>query len=237
MAKHAAILGVDTALGAYLARLLGARGYDVRSTGGAELLDRLGIAGDVTLTDTPDDAVDGAAEIYDLRYAAAVPAADGRLVIAVDPADTRRRAAVAAERAAGRFVAGALIWPHESRFGPGTSPIARIVAATATGAEPAAADLATSTDCGWSAEYVDALWRMAQRPAAAEIVIATGRLLSGLDAARVAATYFKRSPPGDVAIPAGMAGDPVRASAALDWRAVTYGSDLVTVLCEGAAAT
>ena len=229
----AAILGLDTALGAYLARLLGARGYRVRGSGSLDLLDRLGVADDVAVADSPAAAAAGADEIYDLRYTDAIPAADVPLLVAVDPADTGRRAALAAERAAGRPVATALLHPHESRLGPGTTSIARIVAAAASGCDPDPSDLATSIDCGWTAEYVDPLWRLLQRPAA-EIAIATGQLISGSDAARVAATFFGRSQRDWPAVTGGVAGEPARARAALGWRAVTYGKDLVTVLCEGA---
>ncbi|MBV8971087.1 MAG: hypothetical protein JO290_02220 [Sphingomonadaceae bacterium] len=234
MAKRAAILGLETALGAYLARLLDARGYALAGTGDTHLLETLGIADQVRVTAIPADAADGADEVYDLRYGDTVPVAAGRLCVAVDPADTRRRAALAAERAAGRFVATVLIWPHESRLGPGSTAVSRIVAATAAGVEPAAADLASATDCGWTAEYVDALWRLLQRPAG-EVAVATGTLLSGSDAAAAAAAYFKRSAPPPVAAPPATAGDPARAAEALGWRAVTHGRDLVAVLCEGVA--
>jgi len=234
MAMTAAILGLDTAAGAYLARLLGARGYAVRGTGGKDLLARLGVADDVTQADDAAAAIAGADEIYDLRGDAAATAGllalggAGRVFVAVEPG-----AAVAPP--AGRFVATGRVFPHESRFGPGTSPVARIVAAAAAGTDPDPADLATSTDCGWTPEYVDAMWRMLQRPAPATLAIATGRLLDGNDAARVAAAYFKRAVPGRVAAAPGGAGDPAPAMAALGWRAVTWGDDLVTVLCEGAA--
>ncbi len=167
--------------------------------------------------------------------ATTVPAADARIVVAVDPADARRRAALAAERAAGRFIATALVWPHESRLGPGTSPVARIVAAAAAGTDFDPSDLATAIDCGWTAEYVDPLWRLLQRPTAVEIAVATGTLLTGAEAARTAAAYFGRAAPPAVPPPVGEPGDAAHALATLGWRAVTMGDDLVTVLCEGAA--
>lgn len=232
--KTAAILGVDTAAGAYLARLLGARGYAVRGTGGAALLARLGVADDVVHADTVAAAIADAGEIYDLRGDPATTAdllalgGAGRLLLAVDaegvPPPTDER-----------FVAIARLQPHESRLGPGTSSVARIVAAAAAGVDPDPADLATSTDCGWTAEYVDAMWRMLQRPTPETLDIATGHLLSGNDVARIAAAYFKRAMPPEVATVPGGAGDPAPAATALGWRAVTWGDDLVTVLCEGAA--
>lgn len=228
MAKIAAILGLDTAAGAYLARLLGARGYAVRGTGGPELLARLGVADDITQVDDVRTAVAGASEIYDLR---------GDSTDVVLALGGHGRVFTVADSVAidGRFVATGRVYPHESRLGPGTSPVARIVAAAAAGADPDPADLATSTDCGWTAEYVDAMWRMLQRPAPASLTIATGRLLNGADVARVACAYFERPLPRPVRSEPGIAGDPAPAAAALGWRAVTWGDDLVTVLCEGAA--
>ncbi len=235
MALSAAILGLDTAAGAYLARLLGARGYAVRGTGGDALLARLGIAGDVTRGDDVAAAVAGAGEVFDLRGEAAATAdllalgGDARVFVGVAAGSLP----VAAP--AGRYVATGIVHPHESRLGPGTSPVARIVAAFAAGTDFDPVDLATSTDCGWTAEYVDAMWRMLQRPTPETLAIATGRLLDGNDVARVAAAYFKRAAPAAVAGAPGVAGDAVPASAQLGWRAVTWGDDLVTVLCEGAA--
>jgi GDP-D-mannose dehydratase len=237
MAIRATIFGLDTAAGAYLARLLGARGYAVRGTGDLDLAARLGIADDMGRDDTalPAD------EIYDLRGDAAAALAlvaqpdSARLFIAVDPGDAALIDALAAFRARGRFVATGRVHANESRLGPGTSPVARIVAAAAAGAEPDPRDLATATDCGWTPEYVDAMWRMLQRPAPADLAIAAGVAITGNDAARVAAAYFKRPEPA--VLPSGAAAviDPRQAQAALGWRAVTTGDDLVTVLCEGVA--
>lgn len=234
----AGILGLDTAAGAYLARLLDARGYAVRGTGGGALLDRLGIAGDVTYDDRPMGDVD---ELYDLRgdpVATRVLLAEpirARIFVAVDPGDAAGIAAlVAAKRAAGRFVATGRVYPNESRLGPGTSPVARIVAAAAAGIDPDPADVATATDCGWTAEYVDAMRLTLRQPRPGDVTVASGRLLTGADVARVAAAYFKRPAPAAVPVSGGAAGDPGTA-AALGWRAITVGDDLVTVLCEGAA--
>ena len=236
--KTAAILGLDTAGGAYLARLLGARGYVVRGTGGTDLLVRLGVADDVTQSNDVADAIAGANEIYDLRGDVAASAdmlalgGTARVFIAA-------AVGIAVARPEGRFVAIGHIYPHESRLGPGTSPVARIVAAIAAGIDPDPADLATATDCGWTAEYVDAMWRILQRPAAEVLEIATGHLLTGEDVARVAAAYFKRPAAeivGSAKTAHGIAGNPGPASSALSWRAVTWDEDLVTVLCEGVAA-
>jgi hypothetical protein len=241
MVKTAAILGLDTAAGAYLARLLGARGYVVRGTGGTDLLARLGVADDVTQVDDVADAIAGANEIYDLRGDIAATAdllalgGTARVFVAADP---KTAASIPAPAPKDCFVAVGVVYPHESRLGPGTSPVARIVAATAAGFEPDPADLAAATDCGWTAEYVDAMWQMLQRPAGEVLAIATGRVLTGGEVARIAAVYFKRAEPPATAeaTAAGTAGDPGPAAVALGWRAVTWGDDLVTVLCDGAAA-
>lgn len=237
-----AVLGLDTAPGAYLARLLGARGHAVRGTGGADLLGALGIAGDVTRAADATIAMLGADEVYDLRgdgtatRALLAQAGSARLFVAVDPGNAALIADLAAARASGRFVATGRVHPHESRLGPGTSPVARIVAAIAADATPAAADLGSAIDCGWTAEYVDPMRLMLECPEPADLAIATGRLLTGGDVARVAAAWFKRLPA--IAVPAvpSIPGDPAPARAALGWKAVTWGDDLVEVLCEGVAA-
>lgn len=238
MATTASILGLDTAAGAYLARLLGARGYAVRGTGDAGLLKRLGIAGDVTLDDVAVVDVD---ELYDLRGDAAATRAlldstfRARVFVATAPEDGALIADLAAARAVGRFVATGRVHANESRLGPGTSPVARIVAAAAVGTDPDPVDLATATDCGWTPEYVDPMWRMLQQPKPDDLAIASGIALTGDDVARVAATYFKRPLPAGSPPTAIAPGDPRPAHAALGWRAVTIGTDLVAVLCEGAA--
>ena len=235
---RATILGLDTAAGAYLARLLGARGYAVRGTGDRGLVARLGIADDIGV----DDPSVPADEIYDLRGDAAAALAlvqrphSARLFVAADPGDAALIDALAAFRDYGRFVATGRVHANELRFGPGTTPVARIVAAVAAGGDADPADLASATDCGWTPEYVDAMWRMLQRPAPEDLAIATGVPITGSDAARVAAAYFKRPPPAAVAAPPALAIDPRPVQASTGWRAVTTGDDLVTVLCEGAAA-
>lgn len=237
-AKTAAILGLDTAAGAYLARLLGARGYIVRGTGGPALLMQLGVADDVARPGTVADAIAGAGEIYDLRGDAAAAAdvlalgGGQRLFVAVDPGDEPLIATLAAART-DRFVATGRVYPHESRLGPGTSPVARIVAAAAADRAPDPADLASATDCGWTPEYVDAMWRLLHCPRPLDATIATGRTITGTAVAAVASRWFGHgigdaSPATtDDTRPADLGAPPP------DWRPVTWGPDLVTVLCEG----
>lgn len=234
----AAVLGLETAAGAYLARLLGARGMAVRGTGGATLLARLGIAGDVVLAESATAAVLGADLVFDVRGSAAAvvevlaSTRQQRVFVAVDPADTELIATLAAARADGRFVATGRVHPNESRLGPGTSPVARIVAAAAAGNDPDPDDLATTTDCGWTPEYVDAMARMLALTAAADLTIATGRLLTGSEVARVAAAYFGRTTPPAIVT---ARHDVVPSPGFPGWRAITIDDDLVTVLCEGAS--
>lgn len=66
---RAAILGLDTAAGAYLARLLNARGYLLSRNVGPALLAELRVAGAVVGADAPRAGVAeiGAQEVYDLR--------------------------------------------------------------------------------------------------------------------------------------------------------------------------
>lgn len=254
--KSALILGVDTAAGAYLARLLDARGYQVAGTGDPGLLVRLGIGDDVQRYDAADAAIAEARpdEIYDLCHDEAVTAAlldsAGPARVFVAASSGAARNAVARARDAGRFAVTGTVFPHESRLGPGMSPVARITAAAAARADPDAADLASVTDCGWTPEAVDAMARMLQQPAPVDFAIATGRALTGVDAARHAFEYFGRDASRFIDEPDGVAstdvnaannsatgavGDPAPAAAALGWRAVTWGRDLVRVLCEGIA--
>lgn len=250
MAKTALILGVDTADGAYLARLLGARGYRLWGTGGPGLIEELGIAADVVRHNSIGAAVSDARadEVYDLRplgrYRAAATVellrilGRERLFSAGSSAPDAASAAIAAARANGRFAVTGHLFDRESRLGPGTSPVARIVVAARAGAEPSANDLDTVSDCGWTPEYVDAMWRMLQRAKPADFTISTGRALGGHEVARHAFAYFGRDATrfGGDAMATEAFGDPGPARADLGWRAATWGRDLVRTLCEGLAA-
>ena len=235
--KTASILGLDTADGAYLARLLLARGYRLSGTGGTGLLARLGIANHIATSDP--DRID---EVYDLRFAAAgVPGllestGRARVFVAI-PGTEPVPATIAAARAAGRFVVGGQMFDRESRLGPGTGFVARIVAAVFDDADPVPADLAAAADCGWTPEYVDPMWRMLQRSAPADFVLATGRALGGHEVARHAFAYFGRDATrfGNGAATGAVTGDPGPARTELGWSAVTWGRDLVRTLCEGIA--
>lgn len=251
MARAALILGVDNHDGAYLARLLLARGYRVVGTGAAAgKLDKLGIAADVTLAPAVDAALLTAArvdEVYDLRGPGPARLADtaqligllrGERLFSAGPGALPDPATELVERAraAGRFAVTGRMFDRESRLGDGRSFVARIVGAAFAGTEPAVADLAQGGDFGWTPEYVDAMWRMLQRSNPADFVLATGRALGGNEVARHAFAYFGKDAsrfggdPGETLV-----GDPGPARADLGWSATTWGRDLVRTLCEGVA--
>lgn len=251
-AKTAVILGLDNQDGAYLARLLLARSYRVRgaATQGGTALTRLGIADDVTVTDQLDAALFAdATEVYDLRGPGTTRTDDTVRLLDLLPEQTRLFSAgpgaeadvatilVEAARDRGRFAVTGWLFERESRLGTGGSPLARIIAAAFAGDDIADADLATATDCGWAPEYVDAMWRMLQRPTAADYVLGTGRPLHGVDAARHAFDYFKRSYSRFVASAHATiaVADTAPARTELGWSATTWGRDLVRTLCEGLA--
>ncbi len=251
-ARTAAILGLETQAGAYLARLLLARGYRVACTAArpATGLAKLGVADEVALyPDIASALTILPAEIYDLRGPTPTRTADTAALLALvagrparvfsagpGPAPDAATALVEAARHAGMFAVTGRMFAHESRLNEDASSITRIVAASAADVVPNADDLATATDCGWTAEYVDPMWRMLQQASPGDVVIATGRVLTGHDVARHAAAYFGRDLPPltDVAI-SGEVGDPATARAALGWSATTWGRDLVRILCEGVA--
>lgn len=240
--RTALILGVDTAAGAYLARLLAMRGYRLFGSGADFNLIKLGIAADVVRGDDVAALLADARadEVYDLRGDATATAAlldaraSARVFVAVDGIAALPRSVLQA-RDAGRFVVVGRMFPNESRLGPGTSFVARVVAAAAVGADPAPDDLTAVADCGWTPEYVDAMWRMLQRAAPADFTIATGHAIGGNDVARHAFAYFGRdvarftgATPADAPL-----GDPGATRADLGWSATTWGRDLVRTLCEG----
>lgn len=231
----AAVLGLDTAAGAYLARLLGARGIGVRGTGGTALLDQLGIAGDVAREDSATIATLGADLVFDLRGDASATiellgiVRRQRLFVAVDPSDGALIDELATARASGRFVATGRVYPNESRLGPGTSPVARIVVAAASGQLPYPGDVESNTDCGWTPEYVDSMRQLLQLPTPVDEIIATGKAIRGGDVARIALAFFR----GEAVKRPSVAPAMVTTTG---WRAITWGQELVEVLCEGFAA-
>lgn len=249
MARAALILDTDNHDGAYLARLLLARGYRVVGVGAGARLGRLGIAAEVTLAPAFDPALLAAArvdEVYDLRGPGPSRAEDTAELLgalrgerlfsgggaAADPASER----VAVARAAGHFAVTGHLFDRESRLGDGASFVARLISAAFAGAEPDPSDLDRGGDVGWAPEYVDAMWRMLQRSNPADFVVATGRTLGGNEVARHAFAYFGHDASrfGEGAGGAAV-GDPGPARTDLGWSATTWGRDLVRTLCEGLA--
>lgn len=147
----------------------------------------------------------------------------------------------------GLFAVTGILFNHESRLRPARFVTAKIVAAAhdialGRAAELVLGDTSIVRDWGWAPEYVDAMWRMLQADRPADYVVATGTAMTlaaftahafdyfGLDAAK----YVRHDPalvrPNELRH---SRGDPGRARAALGWRAVTHGRDLVRTLCEG----
>lgn len=252
--RTAAILGLDTPTGAYLARLLLARGYRVAGTAAAPVtgLATLGVADQVALYADLGAALQTIpAEIYDLRGPGPARAADTAALLALidgrpvrlfsagpGPAPDEAAASIEKARQNNIFAVTGRMFAHESRLSPNASPVTRIVTALAADTDLDASDLAAAADYGWTAEYVDPMWRMLQQTSAADVVIATGRLLSGADVARHAAEYFGRELASrglPAPVTAASPGDPAPARQALGWSAATWDRDLVRLLCEGAA--
>ena len=252
--RAAAILGLDTPAGAYLARLLLARGYRVAGTavGPTTGLTTLGVADQVALYPDAASALQSTpAEVYDLRGSGPERIADTAALLALlarrpvklfsagaGPASDEGTALIEQARDSGMFGVTGRMFAHVSRLSDTTSPVMRIVAGVATGLTPDPGDITVIADYGWTAEYVDPMWRMLQRATAVDEVIATGRLLSGSDVARYAAEYFGRElelPPIAANEIKAVPGDAIAARQALGWSAATWGRDLVRLLCGGFA--
>jgi hypothetical protein len=139
-----------------------------------------------------------------------------------------------------------LLESHDSRLGGRDSPMAMITgaawrAAQADGlpAEPIEITETGPRDWGWTPEYVDAVQRLAARPAMVDLVVASGHRLSAADIADHAFAFFRRNAADHLRITGGFAPapapDPAPVKAATGWSASTYGRDLVRAICEGAA--
>jgi hypothetical protein len=227
---NALILAANTATGAYLARLVQARGtgvFAVADDSGADALTALGITGDVnpvaagdagrlaaTLADATIYAINNGTDdqlaLIDELLAAA-PAA--RFVHVVDIAALRHRPAIldrvravtALRRDSNRRTANALLHAHDSRLGPADSLAAQITLAAfraAQGAPPTGVEIAETgpIDWGWTPEYVDAVARLAGLDAPIDITIGSGRQLDARQFTDLAFGFFKTSPDGHVLI-------------------------------------
>ncbi len=267
----ALIIGADGHLGAYLARLLDARGHAVvaTETGMAqEAFSALGITDSVeALTD--DAALDTAAAAANAVYAIAdgtggrdaiidsvVERISGlsrppRLIHVAElanlpaQASTRRRiGALAVLRSERRLpMATALLHAHDSRLGSAHSLPARIVAqlhAAAQGEAPPPLEIEDPgpADWGWTAEYVDALSRLAAMERPVDSQVMSGATLNVAEMMAHAGQYFRVDPTGLFVIRGVAAPVPspaVSLAGVAGWRAMTIGKDLVQTWCEGAA--
>lgn len=266
------IIGVDSHVGAYLARLLDARGMSLAGAGTPEHLLRLGVANAVVAVNDADvpiaaahsrlvfaiGAADAArADLIASSLAAAATAAQPpRFIHVADVADLDTVALrnllhrVVKAREGGRIeTANVLLEAHDSRLGPPDSLMARIIGAAWAAGQPVSAPAAMvpaiaeiietgPRDWGWTPEYVDAVQRLATRPALVDLVVATGHRLSAADIAEHAFGFFRRKAGDHVRIIGDGAAikpiDPAPVKAATGWSASTYGRDLVRAICEGA---
>ncbi len=246
--SSALILGVDDHVGAYLARLLDARGVLVSgvASGRAGLPDAiggLGIGDAVTMLD-PDAAIaaagagtpgvifaiagDGNAAIIDAA-AAGVRLAH---VVEIDQLRLDPAAMAAARRIADlrqtqqRLAFNAILHPHDSRFGPRDSLPARVTGAAFRAANGAAAPLELvetgPRDWGWTPEYVDAVLRLAALPVLRDAAVASGHALTTAEFAEHAFAHFGKSAADHVTIlPGATAPDTTSATAAAALKAAT----------------
>jgi len=223
--SSATIIGLATPAGAYLARLLRARGYRVTgsatdSATAAAMLAAVG-ADEVTLLEDPFEGT-ASAEVYLLDGAMTLAGA-----LAAWP-DARVLTTAAEPAQDGRFAVAARLGDHASRLDPPDSPVLATCRAVRDRQALPAVDTAPR-DLGWTPEYVDALWRTLQADMPADATIRSGEALSQRDIARHAAEYFKVAvdlPPEGPAVATMASGPP-------GWRAFTCGRELVRALCEG----
>ena len=258
------IVGVDNHVGAYLARLLDARGVALAGVGDAGLLSRLGIAGQVIPVAASDVASaasdsrlvfaisDGSAERADL-LATAIAATDNRarLIHVADVADLAQagvrdiigRIAAAREASDGE-AANVLLEAHDSRFGTRDTLMSRIIAlayAAANGDARGVQDIVEPgpRDWGWTPEYVDAVQRLATRERLIDLVVASGNAITAAEITHAAFGFFRVDPASHVKIVGtgtlAESIDPATVKAAIGWTAYTRGPDLIRAFCEGAA--
>lgn len=269
---NALILGANTATGAYLARLVQARGANLFAVSDETPVDGLAVlgvtdkvnpvpAGDAarfaaTLADATIYGVNSGSEAQRALVAAVFEASpsNARLCHVADAALVRRNPAVLAQAKAiadlrrdhGRHAVNALLHAHDSRLGPLDSLPAQIILAAfraGQGLPPSGIEIAETgqQDWGWTAEYVDAVVRLAALDKPVDLAIGSGRTLDARQFTDLAFAFFKADPAGHVSIlpgnhPPELPVDTARLKAATGWSASTWGRDLVQALCEGAAA-
>ena len=146
----------------------------------------------------------------------------------------------------GLFACNAICYNHESpRRGESfvTRKITRAAAAISLGLQDSLklGSLDGRRDWGYAPEYVDAMWRMMQQPAAEDFVVATGKsycvedfLTAAFNAVELDwRSYVKRDErfmrPSEVAR---LVGDASKAKQKLDWQAETTLPDLARLMVE-----
>ena len=256
------VIGVDNHVGAYLARLLDARGVGTGGTlggvGDFALLSRLGIAEAAVGIDALDTAAvaanarlviainDGGGERADLLAEVigriGATARPPRLLHVADVADLAqpgvRDSLRRVQALRGVDAATMLLAAHDSRLGGPDTIMAQVIAAAARTDTPPARFAETGPrDWGWTPEYVDAVQRMASRDRLIDMVVASGHSLTIAEITQHALGYFRKAAEGITVIGSGTDTAPIDTApllAATGWRATTFGRDLVRALCEGA---
>jgi GDPmannose 4,6-dehydratase len=151
----------------------------------------------------------------------------------------------------GLFAANGILFNHESPLRPSrfvTRKVTRAASRIAGGRDErlALARIDVVRDWGWAPEYVEAMWRMLQQPAAEDFVLATGqsRPLSDFVAAAFAACGLDwrdhvdirpaQARPSD---PQWSGADPSRAAEKLGWKARTLMPEVARLMAEQEYAT
>jgi GDPmannose 4,6-dehydratase len=268
------ILGSNSPVGGYLARLLQARGstvFGVADDNGNDALAALGIAdavnpvsasdaadlatrlSDATIFAINDGSPAQAALVADVLARAAVAGTTPRLAHVADAEALRRHPALLEQaktvagyrRDRGLRAVNAILHAHDSRLGSADTLPARITTAAwrAAQGDDEPLDLVETgpRDWGWTAEYVDAVARLAALDRPIDLAIGSGHSLDTAEFAKHAFDFFKRdagqhvriAPPA--VIPAEPEIDTARLKAVTGWSASTWGRDFVRALCEGAA--
>ena len=226
---NALILGANTATGAYLARLLHARGtavFGVPDESATDAPAALGITDSInavpafdagnlaaSLQDATIYAINtgnpAQADLVAETFAAATTA---RLCHIVDAETLRHHPALldqaksiaALRRDTGRLAVNAILHAHESRLGPpGTFPARISAAAHRAGQDPIPTqvleiDETGPQDWGWTAEYVDAILRLAALATPLDLAIGSGHTLTVREFTDHAFAFFKADPAGHI---------------------------------------
>jgi GDP-D-mannose dehydratase len=209
---------------------------------------------DATIFAINDGSAEQAALVAEVLAAAAAAPTAPRLCHVADADTLRRNPALLqqAKRVAeyrrdnGRRAVNAILHAHDSRLGAADTLPARITAAAWRAAQSDGTPILDLTetgprDWGWTAEYVDAVARLAALDCPIDLAIGSGHSLDVAEFAKHAFEFFKRDADQHVRIELALHGSPEpavdtdRLKTATGWSASTWGRDLVRALCEGAA--